>query len=56
MTKRVAYIARRLAKVKSGVVAFLKEGDPDTGEFNNAAVLYADGVFPEEVKELDIAF
>lgn len=49
-------IAQRLAKVKSGVVAFLREGDPVTGEFENAAILYADGIFPEEVKDLDIAF
>lgn len=49
-------LASRLAERKSGVVAFLREGDPKTGDFDDACVLYATGTFPEEVKELDIAF
>lgn len=36
-------LAERLAATSAGVVAFSRTGDPTTGEFEDAVLLYASG-------------
>lgn len=39
-------LAQKLAASSAGVVAFSRTGDPSTGEFEDAVVLYANGAVP----------
>ncbi len=41
--------AERLALSKAGVVAFSRTGDPSTGDFEDAQILFAHGNVPGEV-------
>ena len=45
-------MAERLAKHKALVVAFMREGDPKTGEYEEAKLIEAFGAVPEEVAEM----
>ena len=46
-------IAQRLAVRKVLVVAFMREGNPKTGEYEDAKLIEAFGDVPEEVREMD---
>ncbi|MGY3330086.1 hypothetical protein ACVILI_003103 [Mesorhizobium sp. USDA 4775] len=46
-------LAQRLAVRKALVVAFQREGDPKTGEWEDAKLIEAFGAVPDEVKEMD---
>ncbi|RUV45101.1 MAG: hypothetical protein E5X23_02255 [Mesorhizobium sp.] len=48
-------LAQKLAASSAGVVAFSRTGDPSTGEFEDAVVLYANGAVPLLEPELPIA-
>lgn len=41
--------ARSLASSKAGVIAFGRTGDPESGEFADAVVLFKAGEIPEDV-------
>ncbi|GGD31070.1 hypothetical protein [Aureimonas glaciei] len=43
--------AERLALKKAGVVAFSRTGDPETGDFDDAKILYIHGQVPAEMAE-----
>lgn len=45
-------MAERLAKQKALVVAFMREGDPVTGEYDDAKLIEAFGAIPDEVREM----
>lgn len=46
-------MAERLAQHKALVVAFLREGNPKTGEYEEAKLIEAFGAdIPEEVREM----
>jgi hypothetical protein len=40
--------AERLALTKAGVIAFSRTGDPATGDFEDAEILFAHGQLPQE--------
>ncbi|WP_055045770.1 hypothetical protein [Devosia sp. A16] len=44
--------ARVLAGARAGVIAFCRNGDPATGEWNDAVVLCEHGVVPRDLMEL----
>jgi aspartate oxidase len=39
-------LASRLSKTSAGVIAFSRCGDPETGEFEDAVVLFTGGAVP----------
>ncbi len=45
-------MAERLSKQKALVVAFMREGDPVTGEFDDAKLITALGDIPDEVRDM----
>lgn len=48
-------MAVRLAGQKALVVAFMREGDPKTGEYDEAKLITALGDVPDEVREMPLA-
>ncbi len=52
-TAHAKAMAQRLAGRKALVVAFMREGDPQTGEYEDAKLIEAYGEVPEEVCEMD---
>ena len=42
-------VAKKLRSQKDGVIAFSRSGDPTTGDWEDARILWQDGVVPEEV-------
>ncbi|HEV7317696.1 MAG TPA: hypothetical protein VGO04_03685 [Ensifer sp.] len=44
-------LAERLAASKVGVIAFSRSGDPATGEFEDATVLFMSGDLPTDMQE-----
>ncbi|PBC09159.1 hypothetical protein CK230_16880 [Mesorhizobium sp. WSM3859] len=48
-------LAEKLAGCSAGVVAFSRTGDPSSGEFDDAVVLYANGIVPLLETEVSIA-
>lgn len=52
-TNHARAVAQRLAVRKALVVAFMREGDPRTGEYEDAKLIEAYGDIPEEVREMD---
>lgn len=51
-TAHARAVAQRLAVRKALVVAFMREGDPVTGEWEDAKLIDAFGAVPEEVAEM----
>ncbi len=52
-TNHARRMAERLAQHKALVVAFMREGDPKTGEYDEAKLIGAYGVrIPDEVNEM----
>jgi hypothetical protein len=51
-TNHARRIAERMAVRKALVVAFVREGDPVTGEYEDAKRIEAFGLIPEEVREM----
>lgn len=47
--ERCVMAAKRLAQSRAGVIAFSRSGDPKLGDWDDAVVLYQDGIVPEEV-------
>lgn len=52
-TAHAKAVAERLAVKKALVVAFMREGDPKTGEYDEAKLIEAYGEVPEEVLEME---
>lgn len=52
-TNHARRIAERLADRKALVVAFMREGNPKTGEYEDAKLIAAFGDVPEEVRDMD---
>jgi len=52
-TNHARAVAQRLAVRKALVVAFMREGDPKTGEYEEAKLIEAYGDIPEEVREMN---
>lgn len=52
-TNHARAMAQRLAVRKALVVAFMREGDPKTGEWDDAKLIDAFGDVPDEVREMD---
>ncbi|MBZ9985702.1 hypothetical protein LB572_01180 [Mesorhizobium sp. BH1-1-5] len=52
-TSHARSVAQRLAVRKALVVAFQREGDPKTGEWEEAKLIEAFGAVPEEVREME---
>lgn len=48
-------LAEKLAECSAGVVAFSRTGDPASGEFEDAIILYANGIVPALEAEMSIA-
>ncbi|MBZ9764013.1 hypothetical protein LB553_24480 [Mesorhizobium sp. CA8] len=48
-------LAEKLAGCSAGVVAFSRTGDPASGEFEDAVILYANGIVPALEMEMAIA-
>ncbi|WP_156751120.1 hypothetical protein [Mesorhizobium sp. AA23] len=48
-------LAEKLAECSAGVVAFSRTGDPSTGEFEDAIILYANGIVPALEAEMPVA-
>ncbi|TIL83119.1 MAG: hypothetical protein E5Y89_02135 [Mesorhizobium sp.] len=48
-------LAEKLAGCSAGVVAFSRQGDPLSGEFEDAVILYANGIVPVLEAEMSIA-
>lgn len=42
-------VAQRLAGTKAVTLAFSRSGDPETGEFEDAVLIFSDGELPEEL-------
>lgn len=51
-TAHARRMAQRLAGQKACVIAFMREGDPLTGEFDEAKLIAAHGDVPEEVRDM----
>ena len=49
---RCVAAAKRLSESRVGVVAFSRTGDPKTGDWEDAKVLWKEGVIPEEVYDM----
>jgi hypothetical protein len=45
-------MAERLAVRKALVVAFMQEGDPKTGDYDDAKLIAAFGAVPEEIQAM----
>lgn len=43
--------AQHLAHTRAGVIAFSRTGDPATGDFDEAEVLFSSGSLPAEAQE-----
>lgn len=54
-TDHARRMAERLAPKKMGVVAFLREGDSKTGEFDDPKLIVTFGTVPEIVAEMERA-
>ncbi|KRB26297.1 hypothetical protein [Mesorhizobium sp. Root172] len=52
-TSHARSLAQRLAVRKALVVAFQREGDPKTGEWEDAKLIDAFGAVPDEVREME---
>lgn len=52
-TAHARAVAQRLAVRKALVVAFQHEGDPKTGEWEDAKLIDAFGAVPDEVREME---
>lgn len=52
-TSHARSLAQRLAIRKALVVAFQREGDPKTGEWEDAKLIDAFGAVPDEVREME---
>jgi hypothetical protein len=52
-TNHARSIAQRLAVRKALVVAFTRNGDPKTGEWEDPKLIDAFGDVPDEVREMD---
>ncbi|RWE81911.1 MAG: hypothetical protein EOS63_07955 [Mesorhizobium sp.] len=48
-------LAEKLAGCSAGVVAFSRKGDPSSGEFEDAVILYANGIVPMLEAEVAVA-
>ncbi|MDG4895589.1 hypothetical protein P9272_18625 [Mesorhizobium sp. WSM4976] len=48
-------LAEKLAGCSAGVVAFSRTGEPLSGEFDDAVILYANGIVPVLEAELAMA-
>lgn len=51
-TAHARRMAERLASTKALVVAFARDGDPVTGEFEDAQLIAALGDVPDEIREM----
>lgn len=51
-TAHARRMAERLAVQKALVIAFMREGDAKTGEFEEAVLIAAHGDVPDEVREM----
>lgn len=51
-TAHARRMAERLAAQKALVIAFMREGDPKTGEFEDPVLITALGDVPDEVREM----
>lgn len=47
--ERCMSAARRLKATRDGVLAFSRTGDPASGDWDDAVVIWSDGVLPEDV-------
>lgn len=55
-TNHARRMAERLAGQKDLVIAFMREGDAKTGEFDEAKLIAAIGeIIPDEVREMPLA-
>ncbi|WP_244420667.1 hypothetical protein [Mesorhizobium japonicum] len=54
-TSHARSLAKRLAVRKALVVAFQREGDPNTGQWEDAKLIEAFGAVPDEVREMERA-
>ena len=52
-TSHARRIAERLAVRKTLVVAFMREGNPKTGEYEDAKLIAAFGDVPDEIREME---
>jgi len=52
-TNHARRIAERLAARKALVVAFAREGNPKTGDWEDAKLIEAFGNVPDEVREME---
>ncbi|MDG4879214.1 hypothetical protein P9273_29480 [Mesorhizobium sp. WSM4935] len=48
-------LAEKLSGCSAGVVAFSRTGDPSSGEFDDAVILYANGIVPALEAEMPLA-
>lgn len=51
-TAHARRMAQRLAEQKACVIAFTREGDPLTGDFDEARLIAAHGDVPDDVHEM----
>ena len=51
-TNHARRMAERLSQRKALVVAFMREGNPTTGDWEDAKLIEAFGAVPEEVNEM----
>lgn len=51
-TNHARRMAERLAQHKALVIAFMQEGDPKTGEYEDPKLIAAFGAVPEEVSDM----
>jgi len=54
-TAHARRMAERLAITKALVVAFARDGDPKTGDYEEAKLIAAHGDIPDEVREMPLA-
>lgn len=54
-TNHARRMAERLAGQKALVIAFMREGDSKTGEFEDPKLIAALGDIPDEVREMPLA-
>lgn len=54
-TNQARRMAERLAAHKAAVIAFMREGDAKTGEFEDPKLIAAFGDLPEEISEMERA-
>lgn len=51
-TAHARRVAARLAERRDCVIAFMREADPSTGDFEEAKLIAAHGDVPDEVREM----